>query len=80
MSQVELAKAVGASRSWVVQMERGNAGAEVGLALKALKALGLSVEVRAAAEGSGELERVDAGHPPVIDLASILQRARGEAP
>jgi len=81
MSQAELARSAGASRSWVIQMERGNPGAEVGLVLSALKVLGLTMDVRAAAGGgSGDPDSVDAGQPHVIDLAAILQRVRGEAP
>lgn len=39
LSQAAFAKRVGVSRSWVVQVERGNAGAEIGLVPKALAAL-----------------------------------------
>ena len=75
LSQAALAKRVGVSRSWVIQAERGNAGAEIGLVLRALAALGLELDVRAPQAASS---------PPasgeVIDLTAILTRARGTEP
>lgn len=76
VTQAELARKVGASRSWVMKMERGNAGAEIGLVLRALHALGLTVDVR---EGSAAAGRAR-GEVPAVDLAAILERARGERP
>ena len=40
-TQDDLATRIGASRHWVLGMERGKASAEVGLVLRALSALGL---------------------------------------
>ena len=74
ISQVELARRVGASRSWVMQMERGNPGAEVGLVFRAMHALGLTLDVRA---GSPEAPERDEDELPPLDLAAILARARG---
>ncbi|HEX6371664.1 MAG TPA: helix-turn-helix domain-containing protein [Longimicrobium sp.] len=74
LSQDAFAKRVGVSRSWVVQVERGNAGAEIGLVLKALAALGLDVEVRTAGTPAAPL--VDGGESWTPDLAEILDRAR----
>lgn len=67
-----LAKRVGVSRSWVIQAERGNAGAEVGLLFKALAALGLELDVRASHAVPILREAEDA-----VDLSTILNRARG---
>ena len=75
LSQAALAKRIGVSRSWVVQAERGNAGAEIGLVLKALDALGLDLDVRAAAAPAVPLD--DGGELWTPDLAEILDRARG---
>ena len=44
-SQQQLADRVGVSRRWVVQMEQGKPGAELGLVLKTLSALTLQVQV-----------------------------------
>lgn len=43
LSQTDLGQRIGASRFWVAQFERGKPSAELGLALKAMRALGLSV-------------------------------------
>lgn len=78
MSQAALARSVGASRSWVVQMERGNPGAEIGLMLKALRSVGLTIDVRGATEDEFVPGRAGGSEPlPIIDLAAILDRARG---
>jgi HTH-type transcriptional regulator/antitoxin HipB len=46
ISQAQLAEMVGASRHWVIALERGNAGAELGLVLAALSAVGLRIDAR----------------------------------
>jgi HTH-type transcriptional regulator / antitoxin HipB len=43
LSQTDLGQRIGASRFWVAQFEKGKPGAELGLALKAMHALGLTV-------------------------------------
>jgi HTH-type transcriptional regulator/antitoxin HipB len=78
LSQAALAKRVGVSRSWVIQAERGNAGAEIGLVLKAFAALGLDLDVRAANRPAVPLD--DGGESWTPDLADILERARGARP
>lgn len=40
LSQTELGHRIGASRFWVAQLEKGKPGAELGLAIKALEAVG----------------------------------------
>jgi HTH-type transcriptional regulator/antitoxin HipB len=78
LSQAALARRVGVSRSWVIQAERGNAGAEVGLVLKAFAALGLDMDVRAANTPAVPLEHGGESWTP--NLADILERARGNRP
>jgi len=46
LSQQSLAELIGASRQWVQRLEAGVSGVEFGLALRALRALGLAVDVR----------------------------------
>jgi HTH-type transcriptional regulator/antitoxin HipB len=76
LSQAVLAERIGVSRSWVVQVERGNAGAELGLVLRALNALSLDLDVRAAStpERAGAADDAVGWTP---DLAAILDRTRG---
>lgn len=75
MSQAGLARSIGVSRSWVFQMERGNPGAEIGLVLKALQALGLTMDV-ASGEEAVTGQQADSGTLDRVDLAWILDRAR----
>ncbi len=71
MTQDELARRVGTTRRWVSTVEHGNAGAELGLVLKALDALGLAVSL-----DDGATERVaDVPAPPDID--AVVNKARG---
>ena len=44
LGQAELARRIGTARLWVAKLERGNPGANIGAILKALNALGLSLE------------------------------------
>jgi transcriptional regulator with XRE-family HTH domain len=41
LTQIELAKLLGAERKWVIKLESGNSKAEIGLILRALDALDL---------------------------------------
>ena len=72
MSQQALADAIGASRHWVIKIEQGNAGAEVGLVLKALNTLGLVIDVRSTAT----LPDSNAAVPVVPSLSDVLDRVR----
>lgn len=46
MTQADLAALIGTSRQWIVKIESGSPTAQVGLVLRALRALGLSVDLR----------------------------------
>ena len=69
LSQQALATAIGVSRLWVNQVERGKPGAELRLVLKALDVL----RVRLLAE-----ERESAAAGP--DLDAIVEKARRREP
>ena len=43
LSQTELARKAGVGRQWIVSIERGKSGAELGLVLRTFSALGLSI-------------------------------------
>jgi HTH-type transcriptional regulator/antitoxin HipB len=45
--QVSLAKKAGTSRKWLVEVEQGKPGAEIGLILRTLKSLEISIDVEA---------------------------------
>lgn len=52
-SQAELAKKLGTQRQWVLRLEAGSEGAELGLVLKAVAALGLDLTVGNEPRGKG---------------------------
>jgi len=74
LSQAELATQIGTSRQWIIEMEHGKTRAELGLVLKTLSALGLTLDVREpSALGTGRARPV-----PPIDIDEIVERARGD--
>ncbi len=52
LSQTQLAERIGASRFWVAAFEKGKPSAELGLALKAIQALGLTIDIATSHEFS----------------------------
>ena len=47
MDQNTLAKKAGTSRKWLVEVEQGKPGAEIGLILRTLKSLEISIDLEA---------------------------------
>lgn len=45
MDQSELAEKAGTSRKWIVEVEQGKPRAEIGLVLRTLKTLGVSLDI-----------------------------------
>lgn len=87
LSQAELAERIGASRHWVISLEAGRPGVELGLVLRALTALGLVCNVlpREQLIGAHRSDPPpgvsgDAGStgdsPPPADLLRVLSRTR----
>lgn len=76
LDQAELANKIGVNRRWVLEVERGKPRAEVGLVLKTLQALGLTLSIdddtAAHRSGGGEIE------PIAID--EIIEQARRPKP
>jgi HTH-type transcriptional regulator / antitoxin HipB len=70
LKQRVLAQKVGVSRQWVIEVERGKPGAEVGLVLRTLAALGIVVRVR------DEQPLAEGASRPVVDVDAIVARAR----
>ena len=72
LSQAQLAERIGTSRQWVGKVEAGREGSELGLVLKALKALQLEVQVLP--EGA----RPTAADSEAVDLAALLEAHRDD--
>lgn len=81
MTQAELGTKIGASRFWVAEFERGKPRAELGLALKALRALrlALTIEPRDVAVRREEESRTQAA-APAVNLSAILNRSPAQMP
>ena len=73
LSQIELAKRVGASRHWLMEMERGKPSVSLHLVLETTAALGLMWDIRPA--GPLTADAAEAGSAAVVDLNQVLQRA-----
>lgn len=56
-SQTRLADAIGSTRQWVAALERGKPSAEIGLTLRALNALGVTLDVQGPAVTSARAEK-----------------------
>jgi HTH-type transcriptional regulator / antitoxin HipB len=71
LDQATFAKRIGASRQWVIEIERGHPRAELGLALRALDVLDIHLDTK-----------VDQGKrfPAADDIDAILAKARKSGP
>lgn len=79
LTQAELGEKIGASRYWVAAFERGKPRAELGLALKALRALRLVVSIEPKEKAAKLQDSPDQSETLTrhdIDLSSILERTR----
>ncbi len=77
LDQAALAEMIGVSRLWVNQVERGKPGASLGLVLRALGALGVTLTGRTDDEGLHESQ------PPAIftpDINAIVAAHRRKPP
>lgn len=69
LSQAKLAQRVGVSRLWLVLLEKGKPTAQLGLVLRTLSALGLSLDMG---------ERGASTQPGTIDLNKLLKGKTGK--
>ncbi|MEO8998144.1 MAG: helix-turn-helix domain-containing protein [Rhodanobacter sp.] len=69
LDQAELARRIGVSRQWLVEVERGKPRAEIGLVLRALNVLSIPLQV-----GSPTIRGV--ADSPDIDIDAIVDAAR----
>jgi HTH-type transcriptional regulator/antitoxin HipB len=74
LDQQELAKKVGVSRLWVIEIEKGKPRAEIGLVMRTLLALDLELDVSTAPAAAPVTRR--AGAVSVPDIDAIVRKAR----
>jgi y4mF family transcriptional regulator len=75
LDQGSLARLVGVSRQWIVEVEHGKPRAEMGLVLRTLSALRLEVTLKPAKAGAATREVF---LPGLVDLDALIERARGD--
>jgi len=68
MDQTALAQKTGTSRKWLVEVEQGKPGAEIGLILRTLKSLEISIDV----EADSPAETPSQGKAKAPDINSVL--------
>ena len=59
LSQSQLARTAGVGRQWLVAVEQGKSGAEIGLVLRTLSALNLALSVEGAGAAAGPVGLTD---------------------
>lgn len=74
MDQNDLAKRVGVSRKWIVEVEKGKPRAEIGLLMRTLNALGLNLSVTTDGDATGSR----AESVPGIDIDDVLDSVRDD--
>jgi HTH-type transcriptional regulator/antitoxin HipB len=65
MDQMTLAQRAGTSRKWLIEVEKGKPGAEIGLVLRTLKALAVSIDLTA--DSAWAISDPDKLHPTNIN-------------
>jgi HTH-type transcriptional regulator / antitoxin HipB len=74
LDQQELARRVGVSRKWIVEVEKGKPRAEIGLVLRTFTALGLKLSFD---DGSRVADKVMPDPVvPYIDIDQVLEKLR----
>jgi len=72
MDQIELAKKAWTSRKWLVEVEQGKPGAEVGLILRTLRSLEVSIDLGANPEADSSVVTPPPGKAKAPDINSVL--------
>jgi len=74
LDQRSLAQKVGVSRQWIVEVEKGKPRAEIGLLLRTIAALGISL----AAEKAITAKTKSGSGSPAVNIDSIVASARAK--
>ncbi len=73
LNQTDLASRVGVGRQWIVAIEQGKARAELGLVLRTLAALDLTL----ATDGGGDAPMRKISKIAPIDIDAVVDAAKG---
>lgn len=74
LDQSSLAKRIGVSRQWIIEVEHGHARAELGLVLRAIDALGIRLDA------SSEQPNSRAPVKSAVDINAIVAKAKKSRP
>jgi HTH-type transcriptional regulator / antitoxin HipB len=72
LDQSAFAKKIGVSRQWVIEIERGHARAELGLVLRALDVLDITLDA--------SIDQAKVSTPPAVDINAIVSKAKRRTP
>jgi len=70
LDQAQLARKIGATRQWLIAIEKGKDTAEIGMVLRALAALGLDLDMQPSNTRTGAA--LDTEPLPVLDIDTIV--------
>ena len=70
LEQRTLAEKVGVSRHWVINVEKGKPGAEIGSIFRTLRVLGILLDIKTESAPPGKLVKPD------VDLGALIDAAR----
>jgi y4mF family transcriptional regulator len=68
LDQAALARKIGVSRQWIIEIERGHPRAELGLVLRALDALDIRLDA--------SIDQIKRRRPGAIDIDAIVAKAK----
>jgi HTH-type transcriptional regulator / antitoxin HipB len=72
LDQAALAKRIGVSRPWVIEIEHGHPRAELGLVLRTFDALGIRLDA--------STDETKTRRPSAVDIDAIVARAKKSKP
>jgi len=70
LDQLSLARKAGTSRKWLIEVENSKPRAEIGLILRTLKALGVTLMASGSADDVSP--RSDQTAPPAVDINQVI--------
>ena len=76
LDQLALARSIGVSRKWIVEVEQGKPGAALGLVLRALAELGISLEISPSTSSAKPKKAASPSHD-LDALIDSLKRKNG---
>jgi HTH-type transcriptional regulator/antitoxin HipB len=68
LDQASLAKQIGVSRQWLIELEHGHQRAELGLVLRVLGALGINLDA--------DIAQAKASRSSTVDINAIVAKAK----